>query len=151
MRETTEALSARRDEVNPEKRRHVRIANAEEKLISCLFANNDLAPMLQKRLPPEKFVTGFNRRLYAGLLGKIINGETPNAPGIGDFSAEFTPDEMGRIAKIQQESMGMTGRDAEHCIQIILSEGGLADTDAIRDTDPAQLQAQLNALKKQKK
>ncbi|MBQ2667626.1 MAG: DNA primase [Clostridia bacterium] len=151
MRETTEALSARRDEVNPEKRRHVRIANAEEKLIGCLFANNDLAPMLQRQLPPEKFVTGFNRRLYGSLLGKIINGETPNAPGIGDFSADFTPDEMGRIAKILQESIGMTKRDAEHYIRIILNEGGLADTDVIRSTDPAQLQAQLNALKKQKK
>lgn len=151
MRETTEALSARRDEVNPEKRRHVRIANAEEKLIGCLFANNDLAPMLLKQLPPEKFVTGFNRRLYGSLLGKIINGETPNAPGIGDFSADFTPDEMGRIAKILQESIGMTARDAEHCIRIIRNEGGLADTDVIRSSDPAQLQAQLDALKKQKK
>lgn len=151
QRAVSETLSARRDEVNPEKRQHVRAANAEEKLISCLFANNDLAPMLKSKLPPEKFVTGFNRRLYTSLLGKIINGETPNAPGIGDFSAEFTPDEMGRIARLIQESGGMTAADADKYVQIILSEGALSDTDAIRATDPQRLQEQLAALKKQKK
>ena len=151
IRDTNEVLSARRDEVNPEKKRHLHIANAEEKLISCLFANNDLAPRLQRELPPEKFVTGFNRRLYASLLGKIINGVTANAPGIADFSAEFTPDEMGRVAKLVHESVGSTPKDAEPCIQIILNEGGLADAETVRGLDPAQLQAQLEALKKQKK
>jgi len=151
QRETTETLSARRDEVNPEKRRHLRAANAEEQLIACLFAHSDLAPMLQNRMPPEKFVTGFNRRLYASLLGKIINGETPNAPGIGDFSADFTPDEMGRIAKIISESGGTSPTDAETAIGIILNESALSDSDAIRNTDPAALMAQLAALKKQKK
>ena len=151
QRETTETLSARRDEVNPEKRRHLRAANAEEQLIACLFAHSDLAPMLQNRMPPEKFVTGFNRRLYASLLGKIINGETPNAPGIGDFSADFTPDEMGRIAKIISESGSTSPTDAETAIGIILNESVLSDSDAIRNTDPAALMAQLAALKKQKK
>ena len=151
MRETNEVLSARRDEVNPEKKRFVRAANAEEKLIACLFANNDLAPALRQKLPPEKFLTGFNRRLYTALLGKIINGETPNAPGIGDFSAEFSPDEMGRIAKLLQESGGMTAADADKYVQIILNEGALSDTEAIRATDPQALQAQLDAMRKQKK
>ena len=95
LRETTEALSARRDEINPEKRRHVRVANAEERLIACLFAHNELAASLREKLPPEKFVTGFNRRLYQSLLGKIINGETANAPGISDFSAECTRTRWG--------------------------------------------------------
>lgn len=151
QRETTETLSARRDEVNPEKKRHLRAANAEEQLIACLFANNDLAPALQNKLPPEKFITGFNRRLYASLLGKIINGETPNAPGIGDFSAEFTPDEMGRIAKILSESSGTSPADAETAMHIILNESVLSDSDTIRNTDPEALMAQLAALKKQKK
>ena len=67
------------------------------------------------------------------------------------FSAEFTPDEMGRVAKLVHESVGSTPKDAEPCIQIILNEGGLADADTVRGLDPAQLQAQLEALKKQKK
>ncbi|MGI6274391.1 MAG: DNA primase [Acutalibacteraceae bacterium] len=151
LRETTEALSARRDEVNPEKRRHLRVANAEERLIACLFAHNELAPVLKEKIPPEKFVTSFNRRLYQSLLGKIINGETANAPGISDFSAECTPDEMGRVAAILRESSGTTAEDAERFAQIILSEGGLSDADAIRASDPAQLQAQFEALRRQKK
>ncbi|MFR2344847.1 MAG: DNA primase, partial [Acutalibacteraceae bacterium] len=151
LRETTEALSARRDEINPEKRRHVRVANAEERLIACLFAHNELAASLREKLPPEKFVTGFNRRLYQSLLGKIINGETANAPGISDFSAECTPDEMGRVAAILRESSGTTAEDAERFVQIILSEGGLSDAEAIRASDPAQLQAQFEALRRQKK
>lgn len=83
----TEQLSARRDTVNPEKRRYVRVANAEERLIACLFHNNDLAQSLNRRVPPEKFVTAFNRRLYQSLLGKIINEETVTSPQITDFSA----------------------------------------------------------------
>ncbi|MCI5450011.1 MAG: DNA primase [Coriobacteriaceae bacterium] len=151
QRETSEALSARRDEVNPEKRRHVRVANAEERLIACLFHNNDLANTLQARVPPEKFVTAFNRRLYASLLGKIINGETANSPVISDFAAECTPDEMARLVKIVQENAGMPAQDAEQYVRIILNEGGLSDAATIRTSDPQQLQAQLEALRRQKK
>ena len=53
QRDMTEQLSARRDTVNPEKRRYVRVANAEERLIACLFHNNDLAQSLNRRVPPE--------------------------------------------------------------------------------------------------
>lgn len=151
QRDVTEQLSARRDTVNPEKRRYVRVANAEERLIACLFHNNDLAQSLNRRVPPEKFVTAFNRRLYQSLLGKIINEETVTSPQITDFSAECTPDEMGRLAKIVQENAGITAKDAEEYVQIILSEGALTDTDKVRGANPADLQAQLDALRKQKK
>ena len=151
QRDMTEQLSARRDTVNPEKRRYVRVANAEERLIACLFHNNDLAQSLNCRVPPEKFVTAFNRRLYQSLLGKIINEETVTSPQITDFSAECTPDEMGRLAKIVQENAGITAKDAEEYVQIILSEGALTDTDKVRGANPADLQAQLDALRKQKK
>ena len=151
QRDMTEQLSARRDTVNPEKRRYVRVANAEERLIACLFHNNDLAQSLNRRVPPEKFVTAFNRRLYQSLLGKIINEETVTSPQITDFSAECTPDEMGRLAKIVQENAGITAKDAEEYVQIILSEGALTDTDKVRGANPANLQAQLDALRKQKK
>lgn len=151
QRDVTEQLSARRDTVNPEKRRYVRVANAEERLIACLFHNNDLAQSLNRRVPPEKFVTVFNRRLYQSLLGKIINEETVTSPQITDFSAECTPDEMGRLAKIVQENAGITAKDAEEYVQIILSEGALTDTDKVRGANPADLQAQLDALRKQKK
>ncbi len=151
QRDMTEQLSARRDTVNPEKRRYVRMANAEERLIACLFHNNDLAQSLNRRVPPEKFVTAFNRRLYQSLLGKIINEETVTSPQITDFSAECTPDEMGRLAKIVQENAGITAKDAEEYVQIILSEGALTDTDKVRGANPADLQAQLDALRKQKK
>lgn len=151
QRDMTEQLSARRDTVNPEKRRYVRVANAEERLIACLFHNNDLAQSLNRRVPPEKFVTAFNRRLYQSLLGKIINEETVTSPQITDFSAECTPDEMGCLAKIVQENAGITAKDAEEYVQIILSEGALTDTDKVRGANPADLQAQLDALRKQKK
>ena len=111
----------------------------------------NLAQSLNRRVPPEKFVTAFNRRLYQSLLGKIINEETVTSPQITDFSAECTPDEMGRLAKIVQENAGITAKDAEEYVQIILSEGALTDTDKVRGANPADLQAQLDALRKQKK
>ena len=58
---------------------------------------------------------------------------------------------MGRVAAILRESSSTTAEDAERFAQIILSEGGLSDADAIRASDPAQLQAQFEALRRQKK
>ena len=46
---------------------------------------------------------------------------------------------------------GITAKDAEEYVQIILSEGALTDTDKVRGANPADLQAQLDALRKQKK
>ena len=50
-----------------------------------------------------------------------------------------------------KENAGITAKDAEEYVQIILSEGALTDTDKVRGANPADLQAQLDALRKQKK
>lgn len=151
FRATTETLSARRDEVNPEKRRNVRAANAEEKLITCLFQNNDIAQQLNTILPPEKLVTSFNRRLYASLLGKLINKGVAGSLALTDFSDEFSGEEMARLAWIANENGSIPASDAEKYVNIILTESKLSDTDSIRTANAQTLQQQLEALRKQKK
>lgn len=151
QRAMSETLSARRDEINPEKKHNVRVANAEEGLISCLFQNTELAKRLAEKLPPEKFVTQFNRGLYQKLLGKLINGEMALPLTLMDFSAGYTPEEMARVAKILNEKQDASPEDAERYMQIILDEGGLTDVKNIGASDLQTLQQMLDNLKKGKK
>lgn len=151
QRETSDRLSARRDEVNPEKRRHVRGANAEEGLIACLFRHNELAGTLAEQMPPEKFLTSFNRRLYQILLGKLINGDISRSPTITDFSAEFSPEEMGRVAKIFQQGGETSAADAGQYVRILQEERAKLDAENMKDSDPDAMQAYLEMLKKRKR
>ena len=61
---------ASRTVANPEKKRHLRAALAEEGILAYLFRNQDRAEALEQRLPPEKWITPWGRRVYTLLLGK---------------------------------------------------------------------------------
>ncbi len=53
-----------RDTVNPEKAAHLRAATAEESLIGALCRFPEFGGLAAEKLPPEKMVTSFNRRVY---------------------------------------------------------------------------------------
>lgn len=150
-REESDRLSARRDEVNPEKRRHVKAANAEEALIGCLYRHNELAEWLQSEMPPENFLTAFDRRVYEALLGKLLQGDPTHAVTLTDFSAEFTPEEMGRIARIFRAGEETSAEDARRFIGILREERAFSDPENIKRSDPEALMAQLDLLRKQRK
>jgi DNA primase len=89
-------LSAKKDRANPEKAKFLRAANAEEALIAYLIHHLDEIENIAERLPPEKFCTSFNRRLYENILAKASKKQELR---VGDFSTEFSDNEMGKIAK----------------------------------------------------
>ncbi|MDE7389619.1 MAG: DNA primase [Lachnospiraceae bacterium] len=75
----------------------LRVVRAEEALIAYLVNNPDMAGKVTQSLPPQKFVTEFNRRVYSEVTSRILNGESAM---LMDISPEFSAEEISRIAKI---------------------------------------------------
>lgn len=84
-----------RDEINPQANVHPKEAKAESGLIYYLYINTDKAEELKQRIPPEQFVTDFNRRVYASLLDRVLGAQDSS---LSSFNEEFTPDEVGKIS-----------------------------------------------------
>lgn len=105
---------------NPDFKKRTRAALAEEGIIGFLFRHQDKAEVLQKLVPPEKFVTALNRRVYAAILGKTIHGTAT----LGDLAGELTQEEIGELSGIlaRGEDAPATGADVERYRQILLEE-----------------------------
>lgn len=97
-----------RDEINPQANVHPKEAKAESGLIYYLYCNPDKADDLRRRMPPENFVTDFNRRVYASLLERITNAQDSS---LSSFNESFTPDEVGKISGLL-DSFGRLGVDS---------------------------------------
>ena len=138
------------DRVNPEKAGHLRAAKAEEALIAYLMKYPENAEKAASLLPPEKFVTAFNRRVYAIIVGRITNGK---AVGLADLSEEFTLDEISALARMQAEQgeISPAWRDALEYIDVISQENDkrvLAGSDSVQ---AEEIEDYLRKLRKQKK
>lgn len=133
---------------NPEKKRHMRAALAEEGILCYLFLHQDRAEDLQRRLPPEKLITAYNRRLYTVLLGKTIHGETT----LGDLAGELTQEELSELTRIlaQRREAPPTRADAEEYLRILQNEGAFADPKKIKEASAEDLQAYLQTLRTRK-
>lgn len=105
---------------NPDFKKRTRAALAEEGIIGFLFRHQDKAEVLQKLVPPEKFVTALNRRVYAAILGKTIHGTAT----LGDLAGELTQEEIGELSGIlaRGEDAPATGADVERYRRILLEE-----------------------------
>lgn len=88
------ALSGFNDTVNPEKKLNLRAANAEEALIAALIATPELLDETVERIPPEGFVTAFNKRLYSTVIDCI---REYGHFDLGMLGGDFTPAETGKI------------------------------------------------------
>ncbi len=123
--------------LNPEKKEHMRAALAEEGLIAYLFLHQDKAEALQKLLPPEKFVTAFNRRVYAALLGKTIHGAA-TLTGLGE---ELSQAEMGELSRMlaQHRDPPVSGADAKEFVRLILREAGRTGTQWVKTASDGEI------------
>ncbi len=139
-----------RDTVNPEKKDHLRAANAEEGLIVYLFQHPDAAGRVSAALPAEKFITAFNRRVYQVILGKIKNGK---ACSLTDLSEGFSVDEIAAVAKMlaQYHQVAVTAQDAGEYIDVILQENGKMKVQSAGSAQPQDIREYLERLKEQKK
>lgn len=139
-----------RDTVNPEKSRHLRAANAEEALIVYLFQHPDAVQALSELIPPEKFITSFNRRVYTVILGKIKDGK---ACGLTDLAADFSVEEISAIAKMLADyhQVNVTAQDAKEYRNVILQENGKLDPQDASSAEPQDIRDYLRKLREQKK
>ncbi|MBQ8600883.1 MAG: DNA primase, partial [Clostridia bacterium] len=80
IRAGEQELKGTYDRVNPERASHLKAARNEELLIALLTRHPDLWKTAENELPPEAFVTGFNRRVYAFLLEEYKTSPDTAAP-----------------------------------------------------------------------
>ena len=151
FREFQQQTTGFRDQVNPDKRENFRAANAEEALIAYLFQNNDMAKRILSVLPPEKFSTAFNRRVYEMITGKIIDGAS--SCSLTDISDSFSMEEISAIARIlaKYHAVSMSQEDAEEYVNVILDEKSKLNANDAKNAQTQEIQDYLARLREQKK
>ena len=146
-RELVNYASRRRDDINPEAATHYRESVAECGIIYYLYNNPDFFEEAMKKLPAEKFVTSFNRKVYQALTERIKNNEDHS---ITSFNGEFSPDEVGKITSILEKyrSMGIDKTVVYEYMDLLLkyTEKSAAKSD-MTDDEFLKLRNQLKAKK----
>lgn len=142
-------VAAVRSTQNLEKGKNLKAAMAEEGIVAFLFRHPDRAKELREKLPPEKFVTDWNRRVYGILLGKTIYGDI----SLAGLSEELTADELSELTRILTERSAAppVWADVEEYARILLREQGFSSPEKIQSASTDELKDYLSELKKQKK
>lgn len=139
-----------KDSINPEKAEHLRAASAEEALIAYLVRNPDSGERIFEVLPPEKFITDFNRRVYEGIMGRIKEGK---AVSLTDISEGLSPDEISSVAGILAKYDGISSQwqDAKEYINVIIQENDSRILGSAASAQPGEIEDYLEKLRQQKK
>ena len=135
IQKTTSALN---DNINPEKRNHLRAAIAEESLISYIINNPDVANTIFKSFSPEKMITGFNKRVIGVLKDIVSEGKTMDISTISQYGFSF--EEIGRITRIMCSYKPSSGtlNTIEECLKVIEEENEkikLKDVSSVSEQD----------------
>ncbi len=139
-------ISGYQDKVNLQKNKNLRAANAEEGILAYLLIHQDKAEYISNRLPADKMITDFNRKLYKYFLDKIFSGFAPTV----SVSADFTPEENGAIAKIISSTKAVaTNLSAlDEYISILLQEQDKLSDEQIKNASDSEIMAYLQKKKK---
>lgn len=143
------ALTAPRSGVPPEERQYMRAAGAEEGVLSILMLNPDYLEYVKERLSPEDFVTGFHKRVFEAVTGVLEAGRVFELSLLGD---RFTPEEMGRIAGMQNKVLNQeTAKTAlNDCIRVIVEEKEKLDANKAGELPDGEWEAELRRLREKK-
>ncbi len=113
----------------------IRAHKAEEAIIASLQSNPDFLKKIEEQLTPDDFLSDFYRHAYEVLRDRIGSGQSI------DFiylSSEFSPEEMGRLVKLQNSGdlISNTFREVQDCINVLKEENEKKKVDKI---NPASL------------
>lgn len=140
------------DGINPEKSGHLRAAGAEEALIAYLLKYPENAKKVKDAVPPEKFITSFNRRVYGIIMGRIMEGK---AADLTSMSENFSMDEMSYLSRIfaNFNDISPTMRDAMEYAEVIRQENDKIRFSAAASEAPGDgdIREYLRKLRQQKK
>lgn len=122
IRSGEQELKGSYDRVNPERAGMIRAARAEEMILSILVRHPDLWQSAEKLLPPERFLTSFNRRVYSFLLEEYRKNPDAAAPA---FTGAFDEKEMARISFFINTPVlrGDPAEQLKECVEILKNEG----------------------------
>ena len=95
VKQSEQELKGTYDRVNPERSGNLRAARNEELLIAILAKHPGLWKDAEEKLPPEEFITEFNRRIYSFILEEYRSQPELAAPV---FAKAFDEKEMARIS-----------------------------------------------------
>lgn len=115
----TMRFAGRQDKVNTEAAAHPLEAKSEEYIISYLLNNPEYYARIKDSLPPEKFVTEFNRRVYSFIYERMASGEDWSMAAMNE---SFGFDELGSVAKISERCRdeGIDEQTADDCVGVLL-------------------------------
>ncbi len=156
-REKTDEFNRIRKQITSETERFgdrnngkVRAVKAEEALIAYLMLNPDMVRSVRSKLPPEKMITEFNRKVYSVITQRILEGRTA---AITDISGEFSVEENSRIASLLANNNVETNspQSCREFVDIILEEGEKRSADEIAKESPEEIQAYFDKLREQQK
>ncbi len=144
-RKTDESVGYK-DKLNPERAENLAAAVAEERLILHLMFNHNRLEYITSRISAQDFVTSFNARVFQSICDSIKNN---NSFEIGMLAQDYSPEEMGRIAKLQSTSADLanTVTECDDCIKRIKEEKNKKDQIPPSQMDDEQF---LNAFRKKK-
>ena len=140
-----------KDDINPERRHSPKAAAAEETAISVLLQHPDFYNDVKEKLPPEKMVTGLNRRIYEIISKTIESGRTLD---ISVFAEKLIPAEVGYLVSLQNSDKALNNARTvlKDCIEVILEEETLLNSSNSGDSSledwAAALQNMVNKKKK---
>lgn len=149
FRQIQTETSARKDQINPQKADNLRAARAEEALIAYVMNNPDKALRVLQKLPVDKMMTDFNRRVYRIVTSRIAQGKSAM---LMDISEQFTNEENGAIAGMLSKYTADAATEQAACeyINVILSEHDRISVKQSANADISDITDYLNKLRKKK-
>ncbi len=123
-----------KDEINPERAKHIRAAKAEEILLASLMMSPDFYRKIKDEISSDLFITDFNRRVYIALASRLEDGRSIE---LSMFASEFNPEEMGRLAQFGavSGSVSNTVEECKDCIKVLKQEKAKASVVNPADLD----------------
>ena len=140
------------DRVNPDAAKNIRASRAEETLLGLILIYDEFrrdAASDSSRIRSEHFVTSFGKRVFDEVCA-LERSEMGFSKAM--LGQKFTPDELGRIEKIELERRGLARNDKD--VYLAAIDAILSESEAVTDDDPfADLmrQRELNKQAKQNK
>ena len=109
------------DNLNPDRKKYLAGAKAEEMLIAILMSNPEHLKLVDDKLSTDDFVTDFNKRIFKAVTSRLREGKSAE---ISFLYGELTDEEISAVAKIQTISYTLNNsiEECADCIKVILDE-----------------------------
>ncbi len=142
-------LTGRDDRLNVQKTEKLRGVKAEEALIAYLMLNPDMVRSVYAKLPPEKMLSNFNRRVYENIVERVLSGRNVT---ITDLSGEFNSAEnAGIAAMLARNNVGTHSADlCREYVDIIIQEGEKRSAEDIASQSPEDIKDYFKKMKELK-